>query len=225
MAIGTGLFLGLAVWALVWVFVKTMDRWKWRRIILWLALVFVVLPVLGFAAWLGYEYWDSRPRPVTQYYGINLGDSKEDVLYEKGTPVDVEEDPTKDEQFRTIVEVKDIPAGKSINDYHYWVYHGERDSRDPDVTVKFSRQTQRVVSVACYTFLSPYCPSLLGAGEGTSEEWFYKTLGPPSRTTLENSVKTIEYAKFNVSYMLTKKEAYGFIVERVALADDPRTAK
>jgi len=84
--LGTGVFLGLTVVALVWLYVATRDRWKWRRVIGW-SLGLALLPVVGFAGWLGYQtYIDAKPRRETSMWDLSPGMAASDVIFRKGEP-------------------------------------------------------------------------------------------------------------------------------------------
>src|SRR5215471_10684326 len=88
MSVGLGLFLGLTVLSLTLLYVGTKDRWKWKRIWLWIFLVFGGLPVLGLGI---YYLWSHVPRPAepcTELWGISLGMPRKEVLFRKGPPSD-----------------------------------------------------------------------------------------------------------------------------------------
>jgi len=92
MSIGTGLFLGCALVALTLLFTQTKDRWRWKRIATWSAVV-ICFPFLVGLIWFGYlaiqTYIRERPRPITKYADVSLGDSLDEVLYAKGYPTTV----------------------------------------------------------------------------------------------------------------------------------------
>lgn len=95
MTVGTGIFLGFACLAAVIFYTQTKDRWRWRSIAKWVALT-VAAPIVVGSLWLGYStlksYLASRPKRVTTYASISLGDTKEEVLYASGQPTVVEVD-------------------------------------------------------------------------------------------------------------------------------------
>jgi hypothetical protein len=92
MTTGDGVFAGLLVVGLVWLYVATKDRWRWKRIFIRACLVLAV-PVVGIAAWLGYTKWDeSQARVADGMWDLKLGDSSDDVVLKKGKPSQQEPD-------------------------------------------------------------------------------------------------------------------------------------
>lgn len=213
MSVGTGIFLGLLCLAAVLLYTRTRDSGRWRTILRWIAVILVTL-LIAVAIWLGYSYIrgyvESRPRKVDRYAEISLGDSKEQVLYEKGTPSEVLEDSTEvPTDFRLNVEIAKIPPGKHITDYKYWSYES------PDVgrlDVDFSPTTQRVVRIFCYSTEQHECPSLLNISRGETEDQVVDALGKPDHTKLDYSTKTLHYAEFHVAFYLERRRVYGFEV-------------
>jgi len=89
METGTGIFLGCSVLALVWLFNITKDRWRWGRILFWIAAFPVVIGGLGYVGWMLYQWNENRPQPVepvSSYWGIEFGMSTDDVFFLKGEP-------------------------------------------------------------------------------------------------------------------------------------------
>jgi 4-amino-4-deoxy-L-arabinose transferase-like glycosyltransferase len=61
MSVGTGIVIGLIFLGLIWLYVSTWQRWRWKRIILWCFGILIV-PILGFFGWLWTtSYMESRP--------------------------------------------------------------------------------------------------------------------------------------------------------------------
>lgn len=212
MSVGTGLFLGLLCLAVVLLYTQTKDSGRWRRLSRWIgglggALLVAVL--IWFGYWYVRGHFESRPRKIERYAEVSLGDSKEQVLYEKGSPTDVlvvaADVPA---YMRGDLEVvKTIPPDKSVTDYAHWEYESADSGR---VDVDFSPKTQRVVRVFCYSTEQRECPSLLNIAQGTTEDQVIKALGKPSHAELSTSAKTLTYSQFQVAFYLARRRVYGF---------------
>jgi len=192
--------------ATVLLYAQTKDRWRWRVVVKRVTLVACAPVVLGLM-WLGYEYVrgrvEARPRTATQYSGVSLGDSQDDVLYAKGSPIEVLED-DGNSGFRVVVDLAGLPSRK-VTDYSYWDYESADSGR---VDVDFSPQTKKVVRVFCYA-KERECPSLLGVSAGTTEDEVIAKLGRPSRAHLRNATKILEYSQYNAAFYLTQRRVYG----------------
>jgi hypothetical protein len=207
------MFLGFACLAAVILYTQTKDRWRWRSIAKWVALT-VAAPIVVGSLWLGYStlksYLASRPKRVTTYADISLGDTKANVRYAKGEPTDVLVDETTGKfpfpGVRTDIKLSDIPSGKQLTDYRYWDYDSAESG---PIDVDFSRGSQRVIRVFCYAGTLPgsarSCPSLLGVSAGATEEEVVKRLGTPSKSEISEgfeTAKTLYYSQWNVAFLL-----------------------
>lgn len=87
MSIGTGIFLGLMVLSGVLLFIKTMDRWRWSRIVKIGGLVLGAILLLGIVC-VGFLYYKNtaadRPRMATGLNGVYLGEKISDVEFRLG---------------------------------------------------------------------------------------------------------------------------------------------
>ncbi len=161
-----------------------------------------------------------------------LGEA-EHVNYEndalKSAPVDVFEDlgiepppPSRKGNFdwstaRPVIEIKDIPNGKHVEDFNSWAYQYQ----DFRIDVDFDGDG-KVNEIACFTSRSysdnsaqrfsikgiSFCPKIFGLGDGDTEEKIYGLLGKPNSENINGVAKTIEYNDFNLWLNLTKKEVY-----------------
>jgi hypothetical protein len=86
MSVGTGIFLGAVVVALVVLFINTSNRWNWKRISILGLGILIGLPVLAVCIIYGLQAWNSRPQTQDELWGVRLGDSEADVKFKKGTP-------------------------------------------------------------------------------------------------------------------------------------------
>lgn len=86
MTVGDGIFGAALVIGLVALYLGTKDRWRWRRIMGWLLAAILGIS-LAVGLWVGWQKWsESRPRVVTEMWGISLGAKQSDVLFSKGEP-------------------------------------------------------------------------------------------------------------------------------------------
>jgi hypothetical protein len=89
MPVGTAIFLGALVVSVSIVFAATKDRWNWRRIAKWGALVPAGVAALLVGAFVLYTLWDSRQQslaPLVSFGDIPLSATQADVLFLKGKP-------------------------------------------------------------------------------------------------------------------------------------------
>lgn len=88
MIIGFGIFGGLAFLGLVYLYTQTKDRWNWGKIAKrsFFALgIILAIPIAGIIVSLGYgkisDYLDGRPKIITNYGGLTLGEKLTDVEF------------------------------------------------------------------------------------------------------------------------------------------------
>lgn len=129
MSLGAGIFLSVLVVCLLVLFLQTKDRWRWPKIVVWsvgLIVGLISVCVGGFWTYNTYQNWPVRQ---TEYHNIQLGASKEEVLYLLGQPTGVYRDPTEEEKKSDPIwsqgfMMLDNPGGKyregkSAKDYDY----------------------------------------------------------------------------------------------------------
>jgi hypothetical protein len=220
MSLGLGIFLSslLVVSALVYRWNR--DRWNWRRIGRWTAGVACLL-LLAAAGLTLYAWLENQPGPQTEYYGIALGASRDEVTYRLGMPTGVYAptegdcaDPTQKPwcQWQEVIALSDLPAGKRIHDYAEWFFEVK-----PRVTVRFDGDG-RVNGIECYWSEETYgvldrCEDVLGLGTRATEETVISRLGEPQHAELDGFVKTMDYPQFNVQLLLTKGQVYMLVVK------------
>jgi hypothetical protein len=86
MSLGTGIFSAAVLLSIVILFVVTKDRWKWKRIVIGLFSVAVLLVIGAVVVGKWGEQIFDRPKPFTELGGIKLGASQADVKFLKGLP-------------------------------------------------------------------------------------------------------------------------------------------
>jgi len=99
MSIGTGIFLGVLSIAIVLLYAVTKDRWHWRKIARRFGFGSIALLVLLLFAGISTYIWYKLPLAhQTQYAGLALGISPDEVVYRKGPPDQVLEEPETTKQ-------------------------------------------------------------------------------------------------------------------------------
>jgi hypothetical protein len=86
--IGLGIFAGLVVLGVIYLYTQTKDRWNWSRIMKRSLIgigALITLPVVGILGYLGYDeindQLNSRPSLVSGIGGVNLGEKVSDVAF------------------------------------------------------------------------------------------------------------------------------------------------
>lgn len=86
MTTGEGIFYGLVFIGLILLYAVTRDRWKWKKIGKWGALLLLV-PIVGIGAWVGVtSYVDSRAKFQAEFWGVSPGIAKDELIFRKGKP-------------------------------------------------------------------------------------------------------------------------------------------
>jgi hypothetical protein len=94
MSVGLGIFLSTLVMALLFLYAITRDRWKWKRgfrLVFLSTVAISSLAAIGITSvymWtLDFDIWKrSFPIVQTEYWGLRLGMSMEEVQQVKGKP-------------------------------------------------------------------------------------------------------------------------------------------
>lgn len=86
MTLGTGIFLSACLLAFVALFLKTRGSWKWGKIIGWGLGSLVLLVGGGIGIALGVEAYNKRPKSITEFAGVKIGEPGEDVKFKLGKP-------------------------------------------------------------------------------------------------------------------------------------------
>ena len=84
---GIGIFLGLCFCGVIYLYTQTKDRWNWSKLGKILSYVVITPIVLGLVFWGGlflYPKYEERPKIITSYKGVKLGDSLNDVNFKLG---------------------------------------------------------------------------------------------------------------------------------------------
>jgi hypothetical protein len=181
MTLGEGIFYSSLFLGVIALYIATKDRWRWKRIIFWpLGLVSLVAIGVGVFA-----YLSSLPTAQTEFWGVSLGEKKEDITFRKGAP-----------------------QGEEGN---VWVYTGESGSGGTEHTYKIRFEGNEVASVELW---GPGAkrwssPSLLGIRLGDSTADVSQRLGEPSKIAhdFDGMIRTYEYDEYNVCIVFVADEA------------------
>lgn len=178
MTVGEGVFFGLLVGSLVALYIATRDRWRWRKILIWV-LAICLVPVAAVAIWVGVDRWsETRPRFVAEYWELRPGMSTEEVLFRKGAP--------------------------SKKETAYWVYMEESDKVGHVVGIK----DRKVRFVIAFTRDgdSVYLPTLQGIGSLSSSEDLKAHFGEPDGISVseDGTRRHLSFSKFGVTFQLER---------------------
>jgi len=155
------------------------------------------------------RYQRDKPRLVTEYAGVSLGESTEHVKYAIGNPSQIEHkgegDSTKDQNAgRGPVLKVDGTNGHLISTSKEWMYSIGQNL----ITVEFDKPGGGVVSVSCFSFMSYVCPEIFGIRDGTDEKYVLDRLGKPDSEVLEDARKVLRYNRYNLTLYLAMKKVY-----------------
>jgi hypothetical protein len=189
-----------------------------HKIAKWVGITFVVLAVVA-ACIYAVSVYKNRPQKVTTFLTVSLGASMDEVAYSLGVPTEVlKPSPTtlKDGTVAQWAEEvsKEEMAGErtTYKDYFRWHYDSDYFRTD----VKFDPATKTVIEIGCYASEKQrpvaYC-TVNEIGPGMKEDRVIDRLGPPSSSSIDQLVKRLEYANFNMVIYLEKREAYYIIVK------------
>ena len=86
---GTGLFCGLVILGIIYLYTQTKDRWNWKKIVFSIIGIFLLLlGIFWLSLWLPKQLTTTpavdKPKLITSYDGISLGDTLADVEFKKG---------------------------------------------------------------------------------------------------------------------------------------------
>jgi hypothetical protein len=181
-----------------------------------------VLAVVGLGGVAGVRWLEHRPRRLTSYQGVSLGDSKAVVEYKKGEPETVEDDPPVPQSpdynpFRHLYtvaadqgQVNAIPNGKSLKDFNLWSY--SYGLKDPSTGTKlldigFDKATHLVDQIECFSDepVQNFCDLDFGIDVGLSEQKTRNILGKPTTETLVDGTKTMFFQKYDLILKLRKQ--------------------
>lgn len=194
MEIGTGIFLSCIFLGLIIIFISTKDRWKWKKIVLYFFIFFSLLFIFGGGGLYLYLQYEEKPKIHNELVGIKLGMSKEDVLFSKGKP-------------------KEIDNNSTNTKYEFWKYVFKNDF---ETFIRVGFYEDKVMRIIWYNNSQYKNVSLGKISEGDSSEKIYKVYGEPDSMSrsIDNLSRTYNYNNYHVSFSLHLNE-----VEAVSIYD------
>jgi hypothetical protein len=198
---------------------RDMLRWRtrllpYRKTFLWFTVALSIALTVT-AIWLTGE-WNSYKNPPSVYGKILLGDSREVVRYKLGDPPEVDDAVVKAQAQNALGTSRvhanpsnALPADKTVNQFNTWRYPGRGD--DAHYDVYFEATTGRAIALACFDFFHPtthYCPSLFGIAIDDSESEVIDVFGEPTRQSISEGVKILEYDDRGIAVRLSKERVY-----------------
>ena len=172
--------------------------------------------LLFFLIW----YFNNLPKKVSEYQGISLGSSKDEVWYSKGVPNEVlfpleEMKEIKGfwQRHATKEEIKKAPNGeKGFNTWHY-------EKKGIRVSIDFDPLTGKVNKIGCYVSLKDWTDvracRVNGIGALDSEDRVIDILGKPSNSLISGLSKELLYPNLNMKIILKQKSVYYIIVSQI----------
>ena len=196
MGLGTGIFLGLIFIGLIWLYVVTWQRWRWKRIVAW-CFDIVSIPVLGFGIWMWvFNYMDSFPRPEMELWDLKPGMTIEDVVFRKGEPNQKEKD--------------------------YWFYMNASDEVGHLIRWTDDRRTIKSIEAVTQDGKEYNLPSIQGIGSFSTQENIEQRFGKPDNISVhkDQTRRMLSYLKYGVAFHLERNR-----VTSIAVVDGKRPAR
>jgi hypothetical protein len=130
MSLGTGIFLSALLFAFLYLYKITRNRWNWqratRRALVALGAI-VAVAALGTVGIFVFEQIGNVPHPQTGYADLRLGMTMTEVKYTKGYPPNVVDKNATDKWGGwSVVNVTKDLKGQRVEDFAMWSY----DSND-----------------------------------------------------------------------------------------------
>lgn len=178
MSLGDGVFGGMAFLGIIWLYVVTRERWRWRRIILWVIGI-ALLPVICVGVWLGFErYTNSRPHTQTSLAGLQVGMLPADVIFHRGEPKQKGDD--------------------------YWLYAS--DDEKVAYLVRFKDGKTRALEALTRSGDSLYLPPLQGISTDSTVDDVVAKFGQPDSVSIaaDQARRWLSFSKYGVAFQLEK---------------------
>jgi hypothetical protein len=171
----------------------------------------IALIVIGGAIVGGLHYWNQilplKFGRQTEYAGLRLGMSQDEVMYVKGYPPFVLGEELKEPEwkgFLKVIDTKNLDKGKSVQDYSDWSYV----IAEGNINVAFGI-SGGVAAIQCYSKDKLFrCPSLAGIKDGDRETETVHALGNPSEAKFSGITKSLTYNDLGIQLTLEKEAVY-----------------
>ncbi len=180
MDIGTGIFFGLVFLGLVWLYVATRDRWRWKRIIIWFS-VLVSLPIAGGGGWLWFDnYRESKPRFEGVFWDLRPGMGLDELAFRKGEPKEKNE--------------------------NYWLYAG--DGADVAHVVSLRNGKVRAIEAIAREGKAYALPTLQGISRFSSQEEIENKFGAPDAISIAKggARRMLSFLRYGLVFVLEKNQ-------------------
>ena len=202
---------------------RDMLNWRmrlpYRKTLLWF-IVALSMALIAMGNWLTGE-WTSYRNPPSTYGKIGLGDSRDEVRYKLGEPPEADDDVQNAQGAGRVYvtnrkdPINALPADTTVNQINTWHYPGRGD--DAHYDVYFDATTGRAIALVCFDFFQPtthYCPSLFGIAIDDSESEVINVIGEPTRKSISEGVKILEYDDRGIVVKLSKERVYSLQLSR-----------
>lgn len=161
--------------------------------------------------------------PVTSYMGVNLGDTRAEVLYKNGKPPYVFGSSAckeKDTCYWNVYDTNNDPdykdnyapkTDKDFRSFSVYVYTDDISNNKKELAIKFDNNN--VKQIICRNI----CQSILGISIGTLEDNVYRLIGHPDSESIDPEFgnKKMIYKNFNLTLTLEKRVVYAISVKRI----------
>lgn len=185
MTLGSSIFLSVLFISFILLVIKTKDVWDWKKIFVKWSIGLVSLCVFaGIFVWGIIEYND-RPKVQNSFWGVEMGDSPEDVLFKKGKP------------------------SRKYADGRVWIYK-VRKNRNGHYYIFFYENKAEMIMVRG----EKYFTNIQGVSIGSSLDTMLKKFDDPSNIEIgkDGLSRIYIFNDYNVEFEVKKSEVIGLTV-------------
>jgi hypothetical protein len=203
MDIGLSIFLSVILISIIYLGQK-LSKPIWLKIIKILGLSILGTPFIIWLCIIGYNKYENYPLKITEmteYGGIKLGDTDEQVRFLKGDPID--QFSKRYEKYQ--IDRKKVPISitKTSDLGIFWQYEL--------IEVEFTKD-KIVKGINCFCIKDCYvysCPTVFSIAIGSSYSDIVNVLGnPPFHKNNEYGNRFLKYPQYNIYFSLRKNEVY-----------------
>ncbi len=190
--------------------------------------IFFVLICFG-VLYFSLIYISNLPKKVSEYQGISLGNSKDEVMYSLGVPNEVlfpleELKNARNlssmnevggfwQRFATKQDIEKTPDGKK--GFNSWQY----EKKGYRIDIDFDPLTGKVNQIGCYVSLGEWTDiracRVNGIGALDSEDRVIDILGKPSSSSISGLTKELLYPNLNMKIILQQKSVYYIKISQI----------
>ena len=176
MDLGTGLFLGLFFIGLIWLYIATLQRWRWKRIATF-AIAIILISSVSLIAWSEInKYLESRPQVEEQLWDLKPLMTMNEVLFRKGEPI------------------------HKYKDGWLWEYGSLA------YVVRFDDGRIWAIEVHAMSNEKPDLPSIQGINHTSTQEDIERRFGKPDNVSNDknHTRRQINYLEYGVTFQLER---------------------